>query len=142
MVMPVKPAAVTGTITTSTTLPAVLASSGSILAQSVGGQQILHVIHTIPSHVAGKMGQLQTIPLVVQSLPVVYTAVPADGVPTAATAITVPLIGTDGRSEGSGEENAFSVFFFFSPLTVVLFRVVYNSCGVGYLIVFRYYAEN
>ncbi|XP_061660070.1 Krueppel-like factor 8 [Syngnathoides biaculeatus] len=76
-------------------------SPGSILAtQGAGGQQILHVIHTIPSvSMPSKVGQLQTIPVVVQSLPVVYTAVPADGVATAA--ITVPLIGSDGRSEGS-----------------------------------------
>lgn len=88
-------------ITTSHTIPAVL-SPGSILAstQGVGGQQILHVIHTIPSvNMPSKMGQLQTIPVVVQSLPVVYTTVPTDGVATAA--ITVPLIGSDGRSEGS-----------------------------------------
>ncbi|KAF5894425.1 Krueppel-like factor 8 isoform X2, partial [Clarias magur] len=101
-VTPVNPAPATGSIGTSATLPAVLASPGSILAsaQGVGGQQILHVIHTIPSvNVSGKVGQLQTIPVVVQSLPVVYTTMPADGVP--ATAITVPLIGTDGRSEGS-----------------------------------------
>ncbi|KAI4814342.1 hypothetical protein KUCAC02_003539, partial [Chaenocephalus aceratus] len=39
-----------------------------------GGQQILHVIHTIPSvSMPSKVGQLQTIPVVVQSLPVVYT---------------------------------------------------------------------
>lgn len=81
-------------------------------------------------NVAGKVGQLQTIPVVVQSLPVVYTTVPADGVPAAA-AITVPLIGTDGRSEGSGEENALSLFLSFSPLTVVLFSVVYDCFGVG-----------
>uniref|UniRef100_A0A672RWL1 Krueppel-like factor 8 n=1 Tax=Sinocyclocheilus grahami TaxID=75366 RepID=A0A672RWL1_SINGR len=83
------------------TIPAVL-SPGSILAstQGVGGQQILHVIHTIPSvNMPSKMGQLQTIPVVVQSLPVVYTTVATDGVATAA--ITVPLIGSDGRSEGS-----------------------------------------
>ncbi|XP_030601609.1 Krueppel-like factor 8 [Archocentrus centrarchus] len=75
-------------------------SPGSILAtQGAGGQQILHVIHTIPSvTMPSKVGQLQTIPVVVQSLPVVYT-VPTDGVATAA--ITVPLIGSDGRSEGS-----------------------------------------
>uniref|UniRef100_A0A673IHG7 Krueppel-like factor 8 n=1 Tax=Sinocyclocheilus rhinocerous TaxID=307959 RepID=A0A673IHG7_9TELE len=88
-------------ITTSATIPAVL-STGSILAstQGVGGQQILHVIHTIPSvTMPSKMGQLQTIPVVVQSLPVVYTTIPTDGVATAA--ITVPLIGSDGRSEGS-----------------------------------------
>ncbi|TKS83147.1 Krueppel-like factor 8 [Collichthys lucidus] len=77
-------------------------SPGSILAtQGAGGQQILHVIHTIPSvSMPSKVGQLQTIPVVVQSLPVVYTTMPTDGVATAA--ITVPLIGSDGRSEGSG----------------------------------------
>ncbi|XP_051536838.1 Krueppel-like factor 8 isoform X1 [Myxocyprinus asiaticus] len=88
-------------ITASATIPAVL-SPGSILAsmQGVGGQQILHVIHTIPSmSMPSKVGQLQTIPVVVQSLPVVYTTVPTDGVATAA--ITVPLIGSDGRSEGT-----------------------------------------
>ncbi|XP_019714585.1 Krueppel-like factor 8, partial [Hippocampus comes] len=81
-------------------------SPGSILAtQGAGGQQILHVIHTIPSvSMPSKVGQLQTIPVVVQSLPVVYTAVPADGVAAATAAITVPLIGSDGRSEGSGKE--------------------------------------
>uniref|UniRef100_A0A672YQ82 Kruppel-like factor 8 n=1 Tax=Sphaeramia orbicularis TaxID=375764 RepID=A0A672YQ82_9TELE len=75
-------------------------SPGSILAtQGAGGQQILHVIHTIPSvSMPSKVGQLQTIPVVVQSLPVVYTAMPTDGVATAA--ITVPLIGSDGRSVG------------------------------------------
>ncbi|KAM4768342.1 Krueppel-like factor 8 isoform 4-T5 [Cyanocitta cristata] len=62
------------------------------------GQQILHVIHTIPSvNLPSKMGNLQTIPVVVQSLPVVYTTVPTDGV----TAITVPLIGGDGKNAGS-----------------------------------------
>ncbi|XP_058482897.1 Krueppel-like factor 8 isoform X1 [Solea solea] len=76
-------------------------SPGSILAtQGAGGQQILHVIHTIPSvSMPSKVGQLQTIPVVVQSLPVVYTTMATDGVATAA--ITVPLIGSDGRSEGS-----------------------------------------
>lgn len=89
------------TITASATIPTVL-TPGSILAstQGVGGQQILHVIHTIPSvNMPSKVGQLQTIPVVVQSLPVVYTTIPTDGVATAA--ITVPLIGSDGRSEGS-----------------------------------------
>lgn len=83
--------------------PLQVLSPGSILAtQGAGGQQILHVIHTIPSvSMPSKVGQLQTIPVVVQSLPVVYTTMPTDGVATAA--ITVPLIGSDGRSEGSGE---------------------------------------
>ncbi|KAG8548154.1 hypothetical protein GDO81_026414 [Engystomops pustulosus] len=78
-------------------VPAVL-SPGSILAstQGSGGQQILHVIHTIPSvNLPSKMGSLQTIPVVVQSLPVVYAALPTDGV---TAAITVPLIGADGKT--------------------------------------------
>ncbi|XP_074863523.1 Krueppel-like factor 8 isoform X1 [Carettochelys insculpta] len=84
----------------SSAIPAVL-SPGSILAstQGSGGQQILHVIHTIPSvNLPSKMGNLQTIPVVVQSLPVVYTAMPTDGV---TAAITVPLIGGDGKNAGS-----------------------------------------
>ncbi|XP_044308703.1 Krueppel-like factor 8 isoform X2 [Varanus komodoensis] len=84
----------------SSAIPAVL-SPGSILAstQGSGGQQILHVIHTIPSvNLPSKMGNLQTIPVVVQSLPVVYTTMPSDGV---TAAITVPLIGGDGKNVGS-----------------------------------------
>ncbi|XP_070616171.1 Krueppel-like factor 8 isoform X1 [Erythrolamprus reginae] len=83
----------------SSAIPAVL-SPGSILAstQGSGGQQILHVIHTIPSvNLPSKMGNLQTIPVVVQSLPVVYTTMPSDGV---TAAITVPLIGGDGKNAG------------------------------------------
>ncbi|XP_063169622.1 Krueppel-like factor 8 isoform X3 [Candoia aspera] len=84
----------------SSAIPAVL-SPGSILAstQGSGGQQILHVIHAIPSvNLPSKMGNLQTIPVVVQSLPVVYTTMPSDGV---TAAITVPLIGGDGKNAGS-----------------------------------------
>ncbi|XP_050757843.1 Krueppel-like factor 8 [Gymnogyps californianus] len=86
-------------LSSTSAIPAVL-SPGSILAstQGSGGQQILHVIHTIPSvNLPSKMGNLQTIPVVVQSLPVVYTTMPTDGV----TAITVPLIGGDGKNAGS-----------------------------------------
>ncbi|XP_072518369.1 Krueppel-like factor 8 isoform X2 [Salminus brasiliensis] len=100
-IAPANPLPAPASIATGTAIPAVL-SPGSILAstQGVGGQQILHVIHTIPSvNMPSKVGQLQTIPVVVQSLPVVYTTMPTDGVATAA--ITVPLIGSDGRSEGS-----------------------------------------
>ncbi|XP_077624253.1 Krueppel-like factor 8 [Crocuta crocuta] len=74
---------------------------GSILAssQGTGGQQIFHVIHTIPSvRLPNKLGGLKTIPVVVQSLPMVYTNLPADGGPAA---ITVPLIGGDGKNAGS-----------------------------------------
>lgn len=94
-------------------------SPGSILAtQGAGGQQILHVIHTIPSvSMPSKVGQLQTIPVVVQSLPVVYTTMPTDGMATAA--ITVPLIGSDGRSEGSGEYVKECVIFSRSEVAAV-----------------------
>ncbi|XP_044538923.1 Krueppel-like factor 8 isoform X2 [Gracilinanus agilis] len=84
-------------------IPAVL-SPGSILASTQGssGQQILHLIHTIPSvSLPSKMGNLQTIPVVVQSLPVVYTTMAPDSV---TAAITVPLIGGDGKNAGSGEK--------------------------------------
>ncbi|CAH2315695.1 Krueppel-like factor 8 isoform X2 [Pelobates cultripes] len=80
-------------------VPAVL-SPGSILAstQGSGGQQILHVIHTIPSvNLPSKMGSLQTIPVVVQSLPVVYTTLPTDGM---TTSITLPVLGADGKTAG------------------------------------------
>uniref|UniRef100_A0A3P9PEP9 Kruppel like factor 8 n=1 Tax=Poecilia reticulata TaxID=8081 RepID=A0A3P9PEP9_POERE len=96
-----KPRSASTTSSTVNPAPSSVLSPGSILAtQGAGGQQILHVIHTIPSvSMPSKVGQLQTIPVVVQSLPVVYTTMPTDGVATAA--ITVPLIGSDGRSEGS-----------------------------------------
>lgn len=80
-------------------IPAVL-SPGSILATTQGssGQRILHVIHTIPSvNLPSKMGGLQTIPVVVQSLPVVYTTLPTDGV---TAHVTVPLLGADGKTTG------------------------------------------
>ncbi|XP_041051218.1 Krueppel-like factor 8 isoform X5 [Carcharodon carcharias] len=89
-----------GPVNVTSAIPAVL-SPGSILAssQGVGGQQILHVIHTVPSiNLPSKMGNLQHIPVVVQSLPVVYTTVQPDGV---TSSITVPLIGDDGKSEGA-----------------------------------------
>uniref|UniRef100_G1LMU1 Uncharacterized protein n=1 Tax=Ailuropoda melanoleuca TaxID=9646 RepID=G1LMU1_AILME len=90
----------TSDTSTSTNIPTVL-TPGSILAssQGTGGQQILHVIHTIPSfRLPNKLGGLKTIPVVVQSLPMMYTTLPADGGPAA---ITVPLIGGDGKNAGS-----------------------------------------
>ncbi|KAG8448078.1 hypothetical protein GDO86_015245 [Hymenochirus boettgeri] len=79
----------------SSAVPAVL-SPGSILAstQGSGGQQILHVIHTIPSvNLPSKMGNLQT-PCSGTVSACVYTTLPTDGV---TAAITVPLIGADGK---------------------------------------------
>nr|XP_054586922.1 Krueppel-like factor 8 isoform X1 [Nothobranchius furzeri] len=111
-------------------------SPGSILAtQGAGGQQILHVIHTIPSvSMPSKVGQLQTIPVVVQSLPVVYTTMPTDGVATAA--ITVPLIGSDGRSEGSGESGSkifihFRDAFVLGTICKVHFKMSQNVCNMS-----------
>ncbi|XP_059943536.1 Krueppel-like factor 8 isoform X1 [Mesoplodon densirostris] len=98
---------------TSANIPTVL-TPGSILAssQGTGGQQILHVIHTIPSvNLPNKMGSLKAIPVMVQSLPMVYTTLPADGSPAA---ITVPLIGGDGKNAGSVKVDPTSM----SPLEI------------------------
>uniref|UniRef100_A0A8C6D4K5 KLF transcription factor 8 n=1 Tax=Moschus moschiferus TaxID=68415 RepID=A0A8C6D4K5_MOSMO len=87
---------------------------GSILAssQGTGGHQILHVIHTIPSvNLPNKMGSLKAIPVVVQSLPMLYTTLPVDGNPAA---ITVPLIGGDGKNVGSVKVEPTSI----SPLEI------------------------
>lgn len=96
----------TSDMSTPANIPTVLAAS-SILptSQGTGGQHILHVIHTIPSvSLPNKIGGLKAIPVVVQSLPMVYTSLPADGSPAA---ITVPLIGGDGKNAGSGEHQYF-----------------------------------
>uniref|UniRef100_A0A8C3X2T2 KLF transcription factor 8 n=1 Tax=Catagonus wagneri TaxID=51154 RepID=A0A8C3X2T2_9CETA len=98
---------------TSANIPTIL-PTGSILAssQGTGGQQILHVIHTIPSvSLPNKMSSLKAIPVVVQSLPMVYTTLPADGGPAA---ITVPLIGGDGKNAGSVKVDPTSM----SPLEI------------------------
>nr|XP_044996397.1 Krueppel-like factor 8 isoform X1 [Jaculus jaculus]XP_044996398.1 Krueppel-like factor 8 isoform X1 [Jaculus jaculus]XP_044996399.1 Krueppel-like factor 8 isoform X1 [Jaculus jaculus]XP_044996400.1 Krueppel-like factor 8 isoform X1 [Jaculus jaculus] len=103
----------TSDTSTSANIPTVL-TPGSILAssQGTGGQPILHVIHTIPSvSLPNKMGELKTIPVVVQSLPMVYTSLPADGSPAA---ITVPLIGGDGKNAGSVKVDPTSM----SPLEI------------------------
>ncbi|KAI5233512.1 Krueppel-Like Factor 8 [Manis pentadactyla] len=97
----------------SANIPTIL-TPGSILApsQGTGGQHILHVIHTIPSvNLPNKMGGLKTIPVVVQSLPMVYTTLPADG---GSSAITVPLIGGDGKNAGSVKVDPTSM----SPLDI------------------------
>ncbi|XP_032121982.1 Krueppel-like factor 8 isoform X2 [Sapajus apella] len=89
----------TSDMSTAANIPTVLTPGSVLTSQSSGGQQILHVIHTIPSvSLPNKMGGLKTIPVVVQSLPMVYTTLPADGGPAA---ITVPLIGGDGKNAGS-----------------------------------------
>ncbi|XP_042830934.1 Krueppel-like factor 8 [Panthera pardus] len=99
---------------TSANIPTVL-TPRSILAssQGTGGQQIFHVIHSIPSvRLPNKLGGLKTIPVVVQSLPMVYTTLPADGGPAA---ITVPLIGGDGKNAGSVKVDPTSMSSLESP---------------------------
>ncbi|XP_004648263.2 Krueppel-like factor 8 [Octodon degus] len=93
--------------------PTVLAPSSVLpTSQGTGGQQILHVIHTIPSvSLPNKIGGLKAIPVVVQSLPLVYTNMPVDGSPAS---ITVPLIGGDGKNAGSVKVDPTSM----SPLEI------------------------
>ncbi|XP_032121979.1 Krueppel-like factor 8 isoform X1 [Sapajus apella] len=102
----------TSDMSTAANIPTVLTPGSVLTSQSSGGQQILHVIHTIPSvSLPNKMGGLKTIPVVVQSLPMVYTTLPADGGPAA---ITVPLIGGDGKNAGSVKVDPTSM----SPLEI------------------------
>uniref|UniRef100_H0WG86 KLF transcription factor 8 n=1 Tax=Otolemur garnettii TaxID=30611 RepID=H0WG86_OTOGA len=103
----------TSDLSASANIPTIL-TPGSIIAssQGTGSQQILHVIQTIPSvSLPNKMGGLNTIPVVVQSLPMVYTALSVAGGPAA---ITVPLIGGDGKNTGSVKVDP----TFMSPLEI------------------------
>ncbi|KAB0338119.1 hypothetical protein FD755_025344 [Muntiacus reevesi] len=109
---------------------------GSILAssQGTGGHQILHVIHTIPSvNLPNKMGSLKAIPVVVQSLPMVYTTLPADGNPAA---ITVPLIGGDGKNTYLPPSipflNIVSPIYF--PITLSSLKFCHLSCVPPHLV--------
>ncbi|XP_055986002.1 Krueppel-like factor 8 [Sorex fumeus] len=88
------------TSTSNTSTSTNISTPGYVLAsQNEGSQSILHVIHTIPAvSLPNKMNRLKAIPVVVQSLPMVYTTLPADG---RSVAITVPLIGGDGKNLGS-----------------------------------------
>ncbi|XP_044293731.1 Krueppel-like factor 12 isoform X1 [Varanus komodoensis] len=69
-------------------------------ASGVGGQQFLHIIHPVPPSSpmnlqTNKMSHVHRIPVVVQSVPVVYTAVRSPG--NVNNTIVVPLL-EDGRS--------------------------------------------
>lgn len=89
----------TSDTSTSTNISTVITPGCVLASQNTGSQPILHVIHTIPAvSLPNKMDRLKAIPVVVQSLPMVYTTLPADGGPVA---ITVPLIGGDGKNIGS-----------------------------------------
>ncbi|KAM8975314.1 Krueppel-like factor 12 [Pelodytes ibericus] len=69
-------------------------------ASGVGGQQFLHIIHPVPPSSplnlqSNKLSHVHRIPVVVQSVPVVYTAVRSSG--NMNSTIVVPLL-EDGRS--------------------------------------------
>ncbi|XP_012507174.1 PREDICTED: Krueppel-like factor 12, partial [Propithecus coquereli] len=71
-------------------------------ASGVGGQQFLHIIHPVPPSSpmnlqSNKLSHVHRIPVVVQSVPVVYTAVRSPG--NVNNTIVVPLL-EDGRGHG------------------------------------------
>ncbi|XP_038674965.1 Krueppel-like factor 12 isoform X5 [Scyliorhinus canicula] len=77
-------------------------ASGSIVASSptVGGQQYLHIIHPVPpsnpmNFQSSKLSHVHRIPVVVQSLPVVYTAMRSQ---RNLNSIVLPML-EDGRSQ-------------------------------------------
>nr|XP_019593721.1 PREDICTED: Krueppel-like factor 12 isoform X1 [Rhinolophus sinicus]XP_019593722.1 PREDICTED: Krueppel-like factor 12 isoform X1 [Rhinolophus sinicus]XP_019593723.1 PREDICTED: Krueppel-like factor 12 isoform X1 [Rhinolophus sinicus]XP_019593724.1 PREDICTED: Krueppel-like factor 12 isoform X1 [Rhinolophus sinicus] len=74
-------------------------------ASGVGGQQFLHIIHPVPPSSpmnlqSNKLSHVHRIPVVVQSVPVVYTAVRSPG--NMNNTIVVPLL-EDGRSHGKAQ---------------------------------------
>ncbi|XP_063553480.1 Krueppel-like factor 12 isoform X3 [Gorilla gorilla gorilla] len=74
-------------------------------ASGVGGQQFLHIIHPVPPSSpmnlqSNKLSHVHRIPVVVQSVPVVYTAVRSPG--NVNNTIVVPLL-EDGRGHGKAQ---------------------------------------
>uniref|UniRef100_UPI00398F6642 Krueppel-like factor 12b isoform X2 n=1 Tax=Pristiophorus japonicus TaxID=55135 RepID=UPI00398F6642 len=89
-------------VSSSTGMSSVLVP-GSIVASSpgVGGQQYLHIIHPVPpsnpmNFQSSKLSHVHRIPVVVQSLPVVYTAMRSQR--NLNSTIVLPML-EDGRSQ-------------------------------------------
>nr|XP_021142420.1 Krueppel-like factor 12 isoform X3 [Columba livia] len=88
-------------VSSATSVPSVLTPGPLVASASgVGGQQFLHIIHPVPPSSpmnlqSNKMSHVHRIPVVVQSVPVVYTAVRSPG--NMNNTIVVPLL-EDGRS--------------------------------------------
>ncbi|XP_060681874.1 Krueppel-like factor 12b isoform X2 [Hemiscyllium ocellatum] len=89
-------------VSSSSGMSTVLAS-GSIVASSpaIGGQQYLHIIHPMPpsnpmNFQSSKLSHVHRIPVVVQSLPVVYTAMRSQR--NLNSTIVLPML-EDGRSQ-------------------------------------------
>ncbi|KAM6341298.1 LOW QUALITY PROTEIN: Krueppel-like factor 12 [Podargus strigoides] len=88
-------------VSSAASVPSVLTPGPLVASASgVGGQQFLHIIHPVPppsplNLQSNKMSHVHRIPVVVQSVPVVYTAVRSPG--NMNNTIVVPLL-EDGRS--------------------------------------------
>ncbi|XP_067842643.1 Krueppel-like factor 12b isoform X3 [Heptranchias perlo] len=89
-------------VSSSTGMPSVLAP-GSIVASSpgAGGQQYLHIIHPVPpsnpmNFQSNKLSHMHRIPVVVQSVPVVYTAMRSQR--NLNSTIVLPML-EDGRTQ-------------------------------------------
>ncbi|XP_075189064.1 Krueppel-like factor 12 [Anomaloglossus baeobatrachus] len=89
------------TVPSTASVPTVLTPGPLVASASgVGGQQFLHIIHPVPPSSpmnlqSTKLSHVHRIPVVVQSVPVVYTAVRSPG--SMNSTIVVPLL-EDGRS--------------------------------------------
>ncbi|XP_028913311.2 Krueppel-like factor 12 isoform X1 [Ornithorhynchus anatinus] len=88
-------------VSSASSAPSVLTPGPLVASASgVGGQQFLHIIHPVPPSSpmnlqTNKLSHVHRIPVVVQSVPVVYTAVRSPG--NMNNTIVVPLL-EDGRS--------------------------------------------
>ncbi|XP_077153360.1 Krueppel-like factor 12 [Ranitomeya variabilis] len=89
------------TVPSTASVPTVLTPGPLVASASgVGGRQFLHIIHPVPSSSpmnlqSTKLSHVHRIPVVVQSVPVVYTAMRSPG--SMNSTIVVPLL-EDGRS--------------------------------------------
>ncbi|XP_053311383.1 Krueppel-like factor 12 [Spea bombifrons] len=87
-------------VSSTASVPTVLTPGPLVASASgVGGQQFLHIIHPVPPSSpinlqSNKLSHVHRIPVVVQSVPVVYTAVRSPG--SMNSTIVVPLL-EDGR---------------------------------------------
>ncbi|XP_069495936.1 Krueppel-like factor 12 [Ambystoma mexicanum] len=88
-------------VSSASSVPTVLTPGPLVAtASGVGGQQFFHIIHSVPSSSpmnlqSNKLSHVHRIPVVVQSVPVVYTAVRSPG--NMNSTIVVPLL-EEGRS--------------------------------------------
>uniref|UniRef100_H3AC51 KLF transcription factor 12 n=1 Tax=Latimeria chalumnae TaxID=7897 RepID=H3AC51_LATCH len=104
---PASSPSVIATASSASTVPTVLPGSLMASASGVRGQQFLHIIHPVPPSSpinlqSSKLSQVHRIPVVVQSVPVVYTAVRSPG--NLNSTIVVPLL-EEGRNHGKAQND-------------------------------------